>query len=270
MIMSDKQLLLSENKVSKVGLHYEYNSRDWRTKWLRLMSKPEIFLINFSIVAIFQGSVFTYMVGSISTLEKRYSFDSKISGLILIADNVSQIFISPLVGYLGNKYNRPRIMAIGELIAAFSCFVFAAPYFIFGSTLLSLQDITTHGNSTHDLCKSSLMTEECSQSTVWSAVIIFWMASFLNGMSDQSIHNFIFANVSHIKGIGCTAFYTIGIPYIDDNTSKKNSPIFLSTSAALRLFGPALGLLLSSHTLKFYENPNSNCLANNTFYSIHI
>ncbi|CAG2102888.1 unnamed protein product [Medioppia subpectinata] len=178
------------------------------------------------------------MIGSLSTLEKRYSFDSKISGLLLIADNVSQVIISPLIGYLGNKYNRPRIMAIGELVAAFSCFVFAAPYFIFGASLQPMTDIITNANSTHELCHSSPLGQPCNQSTVWSAVTILWIASFLNG-------------------IGCTAFYTIGIPYIDDNTSKKNSPIFLSTSAALRLFGPALGLLLSSYTLKFYENPQS-------------
>jgi hypothetical protein len=43
------------------------------------------------LVAIFQGATFTYLIGSLSTLEKRYSFESKISGFILIADNVSQV-----------------------------------------------------------------------------------------------------------------------------------------------------------------------------------
>jgi hypothetical protein len=63
----------------------------WRPKWLQKLAKPEIFLINFSLVAIFQGATFTYLIGSLSTLEKRYAFESKVSGFILIADNVSQI-----------------------------------------------------------------------------------------------------------------------------------------------------------------------------------
>jgi len=46
-------------------------------------------------------------------------------------------------------------------------------------------------------------------STVILAVVILWFASFANGM-------------------GYTAFYTIGLPYIDDNVQKKNSPLYIS------------------------------------------
>lgn len=175
----DSQLLL-EDGVSTDNNYYEKNVSNYRLiNWLRSIGKPELFLLNFSLVAIFQGATFTYMIGSLSTLEKRYAFESKISGLILIADNVSQIIISPLIGYLGNKYNRPRIMAIGELLAAFSCFVFATPYFLYGPAVQILR--TSHSNSSYDLCKSEPNLEDCNSNTVWTAVVILWIASFLNG-----------------------------------------------------------------------------------------
>ncbi|XP_054166759.1 solute carrier organic anion transporter family member 74D-like [Oppia nitens] len=238
-LMSDKiNLITNENNIKELDLYFERKPSFW-CKCLKRLATPEIFLINFSIVSIIQGSIFTYMIGSLSTLEKRYSFDSKVSGFILIADHLSQIILSPLVGYLGNKYNRPRIMAIGQMIAGVSCFLFAAPYFIYGSVEHQLiSNIRQLSNfSTYELCQTYQLDDDCHSNTVWSAVVIFLMASFLNG-------------------IGCIAYYAIGIPYIDDNTSKINSPIFLSACSAVRLLGPAVGLLLSAHFLEQNENPD--------------
>ena len=49
-----------------------------------------------------------------------------------------------------------------------------------------------------------------------------------------------------ISGIGTSFFYSFGIPYIDDNVSKQNSPMALSFIMAGRVLGPALGYLLGS------------------------
>jgi hypothetical protein len=65
----------------------------WRPQWLQMFASPVFFLINFSLIGIIQGMTGTYFVGSMSTLEKRYAFDSKISGFILIADNFSQMLV---------------------------------------------------------------------------------------------------------------------------------------------------------------------------------
>ncbi len=129
-------------------------------------------------------------------------------------------------------------MAFGEIISAFSCFMYALPYFIYGPALHLIQDSSISNSSLHEyeLCDTNQSIDDCNSTTVWTAVFILWFANFMNG-------------------IGYTAFYTVGIPYIDDNTSKKNSPLYLSASAALRLCGPSLGLLLSSVSLSYYENP---------------
>jgi len=235
-----KQFSIEDVEESKMREELSCGLGNWRPRWLQKLAKTEIFLINFSLVAIFQGATFTYLIGSLSTLEKRYAFQSKVSGVILIADNVSQMIVSPLIGYLANRYNRPRIMACGEILSALSCFMCALPYFIYGPALHFLQDTSLGNSSTHqyELCDTDKGIDDCHSTTVWPAVYIIWLASFVNG-------------------IGCTAFYTVGIPYLDDNTSKKNSPLYLSASAALRLCGPSLGLLLSSISLSYYENPKS-------------
>lgn len=104
---------------------YSCGIGSWRPRWLQKFASPKVFLINFSLVAIFQGASFTYLIGAMTTLEKRYAFESKISGFILIADNISQMIVNPFIGYLGSKYNRPMIMAIGEIIVALACFMSA-------------------------------------------------------------------------------------------------------------------------------------------------
>jgi hypothetical protein len=87
-----KQFSVKENSLKEKDLSCGFGY--WRPKWLQKLAKPEIFIINFSLVAIFQGATFTCLIGSLSTLEKRYAFESKVSGFILIADNVSLIISS--------------------------------------------------------------------------------------------------------------------------------------------------------------------------------
>ena len=66
----------------------------WRPQWLQMFASPVFFMINFALIGVIQGMTGTYFVGSMSTLEKRFAFDSKISGFILIADNLSQMLVS--------------------------------------------------------------------------------------------------------------------------------------------------------------------------------
>ncbi|CAG2107391.1 unnamed protein product, partial [Medioppia subpectinata] len=209
----------------------------WRPEWLQKYGSAKVFLINFSLVAIFQGASFTYLIGSMTTLEKRYGFESKISGLILIADNLSQMIINPFIGYLATKYNRPMLMAIGEIVVALACFMSA--------------ELCDTSRNVSAICEANQKPV-----TKWLAVIILFAASFVNG-------------------IGYTAFYTIGLPYIDDNASKKSSPLYLSFTAALRLLGPAIGFLLSQVRHVSYRPSmdrllvdglhNNRCTFNNIF-----
>ncbi|XP_015905320.1 solute carrier organic anion transporter family member 74D [Parasteatoda tepidariorum] len=47
-------------------------------------------------------------------------------------------------------------------------------------------------------------------------------------------------------GIGATAVYTLGIPYIDDNVATRESPLYFGITIGVRIFGPVFGFLLGS------------------------
>ena len=65
----------------------------WRPKWLQVFASPLVFLINMSLVGTIQGMTGPLFISSISTLEKRYAFDSKVSAIIMVADNFSQMLV---------------------------------------------------------------------------------------------------------------------------------------------------------------------------------
>lgn len=218
---------------------------NFRPPWMRKLANPKVFMINFSLIAIVQGAYFAYLIGNTSTLEKRFAYSSQLTGFILIADNLSQLVINPVIGYLGTRVNKAKLMAFGMIFISFSCFMTGIPYLIYGrntlgESLLGLNE-TRRPDETTQYCKTTI-GDKCTpgsssdHSTVWPAFIIIFMASFLNG-------------------IGHCAFYTLGVPYIDDNVSKRNAPVYFSAIACIRLLGPASGFMLSSFCLNLYEDP---------------
>ncbi|CAG2104430.1 unnamed protein product [Medioppia subpectinata] len=217
----------------------------WRPKWLQVFASPLFFTVNFTLIGIIQSLSGTYMMSNFSTLEKRFGFDSKMSSAILIADQVMEMLISPFIGYLGTRFSRPRLLAFGQLVQALAMFINVMPYMIYGpgTHLLtddSLLSVTLAKNETrYESCPADPTGIDCSggkHSTVWPAFIIFLVGGA-------------------VKGFGYTTFWVIGTPYIDDNVSKNNSPMYLSVITSLRLIGPAGGFLLSGLALRFYENP---------------
>jgi len=103
----------------------------------------------------------------------------------------------------------------------------ALPYFIYGPATHLLQEgnlisqpasgdnATLFGTGSkretnYEVCDS--VTDECDKKNHpfnLVAYSILWVASFVNGL-------------------GYSTFTTIGLPYLDNNVKKKNSPIYLS------------------------------------------
>ena len=76
---------------------------NWRPKWLQFMAKPEVFFINLVLVGVIQTMGAPIYYSAMSTLEKRYRFDSKISGLIILSDCVVEVAVSLNLHYRVHK-----------------------------------------------------------------------------------------------------------------------------------------------------------------------
>ena len=67
-----------------------------------------------------------------------------------------------------------------------------------------------------------------------------------------------------VVGIGSTFIYAFGIPFLDDNAGKENSPLALALAMTSRILGPAMGYALGAVILKIFvypgENPDGKCV----------
>lgn len=201
----EKELEIDPDELCGIG--------SFKPKWLQPFADPKVYLVIFCIVGVIEGAYFTYFVGVLSTLEKRYAFESKISGIILIADNISAAVLSLLVGYYGGKGHKPRMIAFGMILVVISSFLSALPYFIYGpATHFLSKDTSAFGSKKQEYCGIEPVPEDCKNegnTAMLPAVSVLFIANFINGF-------------------GYTAYYTIGTPYLDDNVKKKNSPMYFS------------------------------------------
>ncbi|XP_071040467.1 solute carrier organic anion transporter family member 74D isoform X2 [Parasteatoda tepidariorum] len=236
---------MSSDRKSSTGLDWQEAKGDEDTAcgighfhpaWLQRFSSPKSFLISNGLLGLLNGATFAHFIGCISTLEKRYAFETKISGLILMSEEWIPFFIAFLLGYFGSRTHRPRFIAAAMCVSTLSSFVFASPYFLYGA-IRDSSVLKEYANQTDfQLCGKIETYETCNKNPRIFAISLIFFGIML-------------------KGLGNIAFYSVGTPYLDDNINKKNSALYLAISMTIQLLGPALGFLLSSFCLQFYEDP---------------
>ncbi|XP_017881549.1 solute carrier organic anion transporter family member 3A1 [Ceratina calcarata] len=252
------KLIMSDEKSS--SLHTEFDDPDvscgWgpcRPHWLQYFATKQAFLVTFCITWVLQGMYYTYFVSVITTIEKLFQIQSKTTGIIMSATEIGQIGSSLLLTYYGGQGHRPKWIAWGMILFAVSSFTCSMPHFIFGEQLIHQNEMFFSGvgpgdhNNTDpmNLCKLqeqsenitlSRFTEQRIQNKITTVVLAIFFVSLLG------------------VGMGQTAVYTLGIPYIDDNVASRESPLYFAITIGVRILGPALGFILGSFCTMIYAD----------------
>ncbi|XP_054268482.1 solute carrier organic anion transporter family member 74D-like [Macrosteles quadrilineatus] len=220
--------------------------------WLQVFASKQAFLVTFCVTWVLQGMYYTYFVSVITTIEKLFQLQSKTTGVIMSATEIGQIGSSLLLTYYGGQGHRPKWIACGMVLFAVASFTCSLPHFIFGEQLMQSREtmfnsITQTPNSTvmrpdvcHaaelfslntpalEECREEAMQEQNAQTKTTKKVLVIFFVSLLG------------------VGMGQTAVYTLGIPYIDDNVAGRESPLYFAITIGVRILGPALGFILGS------------------------
>nr|XP_012137032.1 PREDICTED: solute carrier organic anion transporter family member 5A1-like [Megachile rotundata] len=220
--------------------------------WLRDRATPKNFIAVYGLLGTVQAMAFIYIVVTLTTLEKRFKIPSRTTGLILSGNEISQI-LSLILIYYGGSGHRPRWIAVGVGLSAISCLILALPHFLYGPGRDALAltkeylDQTLLNSSTipKDLaiCPRDVKPEHCDEETLLDVSLLPRLLVFLS---------------QFVLGIGTTLYYGLGQTYLDDNTKKKNTPMLLGLTFALRTIGPAIGFLLGYGCLSLYIDPSLN------------
>lgn len=219
-------------------------------RWLRDRATPKNFIAVYGLLGTVQAMAFIYIVVTLTTLEKRFKIPSRTTGLILSGNEISQI-LSLILTYYGGSGHRPRWIAIGVGLSALSCLVLALPHFLYGPGRDALaltkeyldQTLLNATTVPQDLaiCPRVIKPDRCDEEALLDVSILPRLLVFLS---------------QFILGIGTTLYYGLGQTYLDDNTKKKNTPMLLGFTFALRTIGPAIGFLLGYGCLSLYIDPS--------------
>ncbi len=228
------------SRVSSFGLF------SWRPQRLQFaVRSPLYFLVVFTFVGVVGAISGSYLTVVLSTIEKSFGLKSKEAAWIYSGNEVTQILQILFLPFIGRVKRRPLWLAVGSVISALGILVIAVPQLTNGGGGGRAEhQVAEKKGPSVGFCGGSNLDcsdpeAEASSSKDYASMGIIFFGIFLNG-------------------IGNSLFFVFGVPYMDDNTKKSNSPFQMSLMVAARVVGPSIGYLLGSYSLKLYVNPSED------------
>ncbi|XP_070533602.1 solute carrier organic anion transporter family member 4C1-like [Ptychodera flava] len=203
-----------------------------RCSCLQLLNSAPWLCAIISSYMFIQGMVVSgFVSGTLTTIEKRFELTSTSAGVIIAAYDAAVALCVLFVSYYGDYGNKPRILGSGGLLFGIGCFVWmlpqlTAPPYNYGS--ITPGDETCGANS----------TVTC-QGEDWSSL---------------SNYFYVFVCAQVLLGIGASPFYTVGVSFVDESVTTKQSGVYLGTIYFFSILGPACGFLLGGAFLTIYHD----------------
>jgi len=214
---------------------------NWRPKFLQPLATQKAYLLVYSLLGIIQGMSSSYLSSCLSTIEKQFGVTSSDAAWTFSGNEVCQILFIFLLPFLSKIKKRTKWTSITLVVSAIGMLMCALPF------LLKNKDEYKDGWNVQHSSASPLCIpgeddkKHCTANSVydWYGLLSIFLGFFF-------------------VGFGTSFFHSFGIPYIDDNTSKKNSPLTLGIASASRMLGPTLGYILGSACLAIYVDPGAD------------
>ncbi|KAH9368282.1 hypothetical protein HPB48_008052 [Haemaphysalis longicornis] len=201
---------------------YRCGFGQFRPDWLQRFATSRLYGVVFGLLGITQGAYRAYLVGTLTSLEKRFSISSRVSSIILVADDFSPLLATVVFLVFLRRTSMPNWISGGIILSFVGALASYLPYAIFGVGTHLLEhpggSPGSMGAATLQFCTDSgsgnvtqTPVDHCaSHDSDWStagAVVLLFLGNFLNGLG----------------GVSC---YVVGATYMDDNVKKKNSAIY--------------------------------------------
>lgn len=251
-----------------------------RSKWMQIFASKQVFLATFCLSWVLQGMFSTYFVSVITTLEKLFQLQSKTMGIVLSATEIGQIGSSLLLTYYGGQGHRPRWIASSMVLFGVATLACSSPHFLFGHHQYpqagGAGDSTSDATAAASVDRSFYPSNVCVDNRGGGKLLPDNQTSpgsvsnscedndhvelqQLQSKNTQIVLAIFFTSLLGV-GIGQTAVYTLGIPFIDDNVASRESPLYFSITIGVRILGPSFGFLLGAYCTSLYaglsDEPN--------------
>lgn len=139
--------------------------------WMSIFVSKQGFLVFFCMAWVLQGLYHTYFVSVITTIEKLFQIQSKITGIIMSATEIGQIGSCLLLTYYGGQGHRPKWIALGMILFAAGSFTCSLPHFIYGKQLIKAHGLSGIIREPH-VCNTDANIRETSRSLLNSSDLL--------------------------------------------------------------------------------------------------
>ena len=188
-------------------VEYRYGWFSYTPDWLQFMCKNAVFIFFGCIACIAQTMVVNGLIGvSISSWETRFNLSSSQAGLVSVAYELSAIPILLLLGFFGPRLHRLHWISGGMVLISLGSLVFAIPHFTTGEY--------EYSNVVENNFCNDDNTTSCSNE---------------DNVTDSSLSNYLLVFIigAVILSLGTGPLYILGIPFIDDTTTKEKASLYL-------------------------------------------
>lgn len=148
---------------------------------------------------------------TMSTVEKRYGIRSAQSGWIPSSYELTGIPIMVLVGVIGSRVHRPRVLALAAVLAALGALLYTLPHFIGGPNEPMVSGHELNYCRRDDVINGT--SALCDSDTSLSSSSRFYLTVF------------IMAAIFMSSGAGPLS--VLGCAYVDDCTSHSDSAFYI-------------------------------------------
>ena len=205
---------------------------------------PKMYLILLSLMILSSSMISGgFMSAILKSLQTQFNLSTSKVGLILSSYDIMNVFATPIVSYLGTRFNKARLISICAFFYCIGTIVFIMPYLvgpkytisIYGSSLnnsVSQYDYCFINNTNYDTTTLMSTTTTATASTTTSTItdksttISISVApnatsnscSRENGSAQWPYYIFIIGQL--LMSLGSSPVFALGITYLCDNLEE--------------------------------------------------
>ncbi|XP_048256798.1 solute carrier organic anion transporter family member 3A1-like [Haliotis rufescens] len=190
------------------------------------------FTAAFSVSSLVLEAVKYHTVSQITSLEKQFGLSSTRSGLLLSCSEIGYLSAIFFFSHFGGRRFIPRILSCALAVYGLASLMSGLLHFMSPVSLPRVGDLGSNYSS-HNvrLCQDSVQDNERCPATKDQATD--------NG---HWVYN-VLAVLMVIQGMGKSPRFSLGLPYVDNNSrDKQQSSLLAGIIMTVTFFGPALAL----------------------------
>ncbi|XP_046573015.1 solute carrier organic anion transporter family member 2B1-like [Haliotis rubra] len=185
----------------------------------------------YSMSALLLGSVKPYTTSQITALEKQFGLSSTRSGLLLSCNEIGCLSASFFFSHFGGRGCIPRILSGAMVLYGIASLMCGLLHFMDPVSFPSLDASNYSSSQGARLCQDSVQEHERCPATKDQATD--------NGRWMYNVQ----AVLMVLLGVGKSPQFSLGLPYVENNSSdKQQSSLLTGIIMAIAFLGPAVAL----------------------------